>query len=136
MSLEIKGTIKKIGELETFPSGFQKRMVLVTTDETYPQDLPVDFTQSASDMPEQYKEGEQVKVSINLRSNSWTNPQGQEKHFPSINGWRIERLEDEGNAKAEPSGKVPTATPHEAFGHEKKSFAEETDEDLEDSLPF
>lgn len=26
------------------------------------------------------------------------------------------------------------ATPHEAFGHEKKSFAEETDED--DSLPF
>lgn len=136
MSLEIKGTIKKIGELETFPSGFQKRMVLVTTDETYPQDLPVDFTQSASDMPEQYKEGEQVKVSINLRSNSWTNPQGQEKHFPSINGWRIERLEDEGNAKAEPSGKVPTATPHEAFGHENKSFAEETEDDLEDSLPF
>ena len=115
MSLEIKGTIKKIGELETFPSGFQKRMVLITTDETYAQDLPVDFTQAASDMPEQYKEGEKVKVSINLRSNSWTNPQGQEKHFPSINGWRIERLEGEGNAKAEPSGKVATATPAEAF---------------------
>ena len=115
MSLEIKGTIKKIGELETFPSGFQKRMVLITTDETYAQDLPVDFTQAASDMPEYYKEGEKVKVSINLRSNSWTNPQGQEKHFPSINGWRIERLEGEGNAKSEPSGKVATATPAEAF---------------------
>ena len=37
--LKIIGTIKEIGELQTFDSGFVKREFILTTEEQYPQDV-------------------------------------------------------------------------------------------------
>ena len=33
MSYEYTGTVKKIGEVQTFPSGFSKREIVVTSEE-------------------------------------------------------------------------------------------------------
>lgn len=91
--MEIQGTIKSIGETETFGSNnFKKRELVVSTQEQYPQPLLIEFVQDKCDLLNNFAEGQDVKVSINLRGREWVNPQGETKYFNSIQGWRIESL--------------------------------------------
>lgn len=124
--MQLQGTIKKIGDLQTFTSGFQKRDMVLLTEEQYPQPINIEFLSDSSDLIDPYKEGDSVKVSINIRGREWTSPQGEIKYFNSITGWRIEK--SEGSTPAEPTkdSKNFKATPSEAF----------MDEDTDDTLPF
>lgn len=91
--MEIEGKIKVIGDTKEYgKNGFQKRMVVVTTEEKYPQDLAVDFVQDKTDLVNSFNVGDKVKVGINLRGREWVSPQGETKYFNSINAWRIEKL--------------------------------------------
>ena len=90
--MEVVGIIKKIGDLFTSPSGFQKRDMVVVTEEQYPQPLNLEFLGDKSDLPEVYKEGEKVRVSVNLRGREWVSPDGEVKYFNTIVGWRIEKI--------------------------------------------
>ncbi len=91
--MEVIGKVKLIGEVQTFGSaGFRKRELVVTTDEQYPQMIMIEFLQDKVDLLNNYKVGQDVKVSINLRGREWINPQGEAKYFNSIQGWRIESL--------------------------------------------
>ena len=103
--MEVQGKVKLIGETKTFGSnGFRKREIVVTTDEQYPQHILVEFVQDKTDLLDAYKVGQNVNININLRGREWINPQGEAKHFNSIEGWRINAIEPnhEGleNAKA------------------------------------
>lgn len=89
--MELTGTIKSIGETQTTASGFQKREVVVQTQEQYPQPISVEFLQDKVSLLDNCSEGELVKISINLRGREWTSPQGEVKHFNSIVGWRLEK---------------------------------------------
>ena len=93
--MELQGTVKKIGETQTFASGFQKRELVLETDEQYKQYLSVDFLQDKIDLLNNVSEGENVKIGINIRGKEWTNPQGEVKYFNSITGWRIEKVSSE-----------------------------------------
>ena len=91
--MEVIGKIKLIGEVQTFGSnGFRKRELVVTTDEQYPQMIMIEFIQDKTDLLNNYKVGQDVKVSINLRGREWINPQGEAKYLNSIQGWRIESM--------------------------------------------
>lgn len=92
--MEIKGKIKKIFETQTFQSGFQKREMVITTQEQYPQDILIEFLQDKTALLDAYKVGDDVKISINIRGREWINPEGVAKYFNSINGWRIEKESD------------------------------------------
>jgi hypothetical protein len=124
--MELQGKIKMIDETKTFGSnGFRKREVVVTTEEQYPQHIMVEFVQDKTDLLNSYKEGDAVKISINLRGREWTNPQGETKYFNSIQGWRIEKLET-----GAPEG-MPPVPPMEAF-----EPANDLNEEDHDDLPF
>jgi hypothetical protein len=89
--MEVIGKIKLIGEVQTFgANGFQKREIVVTTDEQYPQMIMIEFTQDKWELLNPYQVGQDVKVSVNLRGREYINPQGEAKYFNSIQGWRIE----------------------------------------------
>lgn len=90
--MEVVGKIKMIGDVQTFNNSFKKREVVVTTDEQYPQMLSIEFIQDKVDLVNNYKPGQQVKISINLRGREWISPQGEAKYFNTIQGWRIENL--------------------------------------------
>ena len=92
--MELTGTLKKIGELQTFASGFQKLDAVLLTDETYPQAILIEFLSDKSDLLDPYKVGDQVTVSINLRGRSWVAPDGNEKYFNSIIGWKVTKVAD------------------------------------------
>lgn len=92
--MEVIGKIKIINETQTFGSnGFRKRELVVTTDEQYPQMILIEFIQDKCDLLNSFQVGQDVKVSINLRGREWINPEGVAKYFNSIQGWRIESLQ-------------------------------------------
>ncbi len=124
--MEIQGTIKLIDETKTYGNnGFRKRELVLTTEEQYPQHLLIEFVQDKTDLLQNFNVGQKVKVSINLRGREWNSPQGETKYFNSIQGWRIEALEQSEGSEAPP---VP---PMEAF-----EPAEELKEEDYDDLPF
>ena len=92
-TMEVIGKVKLIGDVQTFgANGFQKRELVVTTDDQYPQMIMIEFVQDKCDLLSNYSVGQDVKVAINLRGREWINPQGEAKYFNSIQGWRIENL--------------------------------------------
>jgi hypothetical protein len=125
--MEVQGRIKMIGETQTFGSnGFRKREIVVTTEEQYPQHIMVEFVQDKTDLLNNYQVGQQVKISINLRGREWVNPQGETKYFNSIQGWRIEALQNEAVGT-----NVPPVPPADAF-----EPAGDLQEEDHDDLPF
>jgi hypothetical protein len=125
--MEVQGRIKMIDETKTYGNnGFRKREVVVTTEEQYPQHILVEFVQDKCDLLNTYKEGQMVKISINLRGREWVNPQGETKYFNSIQGWRIESVDQGANAE-----NMPPVPPVEAF-----EPVQELNEEDHDDLPF
>jgi hypothetical protein len=128
--MEVSGRIKMIDETKMFGNnGFRKREVVVTTDEQYPQHILVEFTQDKCDLLNNYRVGEPVKVSINLRGREWVNPQGETKYFNSIQGWRIEKLQPEAPAGGGYQAQPPMPSPHDSF-EPATNFREEDHDDL------
>jgi len=126
MIMEVQGKIKMIGETQTFGNnGFRKREVVVTTEEQYPQHIMVEFVQDKTDLLNNYQVGNNVKISINLRGREWVNPQGETKYFNSIQGWRLE------NVDQSVSQNMPPMPPADAF-----EPANDLNEDEHDDLPF
>ncbi|MDT8347322.1 MAG: DUF3127 domain-containing protein [Flavobacteriaceae bacterium] len=105
--MELEGKIKLIGETKSFgSSGFQKRELVLITEEQYPQFISVEFLQDKTDLLNNFNPGDQVKIGINLRGREWIDPKGEAKYFNSIVGWRIEKLVPQ----AAPGGEVPPPT--------------------------
>ncbi|MEN2399584.1 DUF3127 domain-containing protein [Flavobacterium sp. MC2016-06] len=123
--MEVIGKVKVVNPEQQVSASFKKRELVVTTDEQYPQHILIEFTQDKCDLLSSYKQGEPVKVSINLRGREWVNPQGETRYFNSIQGWRIERVGNEAPSQAPP---MPAA---EAFAP-----ATNLNEDEPDDLPF
>lgn len=90
--MELKGTIKRIGDIETFASGFQKREFVLLTDETYPQPINIEIMGDKVDIIDSFIEGENVIVGINIRGKEWTSPFGETKYFNSIVAWKIQKI--------------------------------------------
>lgn len=92
--MEIQGRIKQI-----FPSqiigqnGFEKRDLVITTEEQYPQTIIIQFTQQRCDLLDSLQVGQRVKVYINIRGREWTSPQGEIKYFNTIEAWKIEVIQ-------------------------------------------
>lgn len=107
--MEISGNIKKIGDTQQITNTFQKRELVVTTEEQYPQHMLIEFVQDKTSLLDSFNVGDKVTVGINLRGREWTSPQGEVKYFNSIHGWRIEKIggaqtdgQDEGMPAAPP----------------------------------
>ena len=125
--MEIQGKIKLIKEVQEISATFKKRELVVSTDEQYPQTLSIEFIQDKTDLLNKFEIGQNVKVGINLRGREWENPQTKEiKYFNSIQGWRIELIENSNSDDDLPP--LDNLSPFEPA-------SETNDEDLDD-LPF
>ena len=125
--MELQGKIKLIDETKTYGNnGFRKRELVITTEEQYPQVIMIEFVQDKTDLLNNYKVGQDVKVSINVRGREWVNPQGETKYFNSIQGWRVENV-----SQAAGTGEMPPMPPAEAF-----EPANDFNEEEHDDLPF
>jgi len=104
MSNQVKGKIKVINDTQTFDSGFQKREFVVTTNETYQQDIKMEFVKDKCGILDTYKVGQDVLVSYNLRGNEYNG-----KYYVNLNAWRIESgesVEQATQTKEHPKGHI------------------------------
>ena len=87
--MEVKGNIKVINDTQVISDKFSKREFVVTTNDTYPQDILIQLTPDKCGLLDIFKVGQNVEVSINLRGREWTSPKGEVKYFNTIEGWKI-----------------------------------------------
>ena len=90
--MEVTGKIKLIRDVQTFGT-FTKREWVVTTADQYPQDIQLECHQDKTSLLDNFKVGDDVKASINLRGKEWINPEGVAVYFNTIVSWRIEKAE-------------------------------------------
>lgn len=106
--MEIQGRIKQI-----FPSqvigqnSFEKRDLVIVTEEQYPQTIIIQFTQQRCDLLNNLQVGQNVKVYINIRGREWTNQQGEIKYFNTIEAWKIEVIQTTNVAYQQPVQQAP-----------------------------
>ena len=106
--MEIQGRIKQI-----FPSqiigqnGFEKRDLVITTEEQYPQTIIIQFTQQRCDLLNNLQVGQNVKVYINIKGREWRSPYGEIKYFNTIEGWKIEVIQTTNVANQQPVQQAP-----------------------------
>ena len=84
---EVIGKVILIGQTEMVGTAgtFKKRLIVVETNEQYPQKIPVDFVQDKCAILDKYAVGQTVKISVNVRANQYN-----DKYYVSLNGWKIE----------------------------------------------
>lgn len=114
MELKLTGSIKLIGELQTFDSGFQKREFVLTTNEQYPQDIKLEVVKDkAADFETHNKAGDNVEVKFNVRGNEYNS-----KYYVNLQAWFISKVE---------AGATPQPETHRPLV---------TDGQEDDDLPF
>lgn len=87
--MEVTGKIKVINATQQISAAYQKREIVITTEEQFPQNILIEFMQDRCDLVNPFKIWDKVTVSIKLKGREWVNPQGDYKYFNSIEGWRI-----------------------------------------------
>ena len=122
--MEIAGKIYRKDETKTFgEKGFRKREFIIVTDDQYPQHIILELIQDKCDLLDEFNVGDDVKVAININGRLWVNPQGEEKCFNALQGWRIEKSNEEGVQE------------HQTESH-TATVVDDAGKDEGDSLPF
>jgi hypothetical protein len=111
MAYDISGTIKRIGATEQKSEKFSKRtLILDVEDGKYPQVVELQATGDRCGQLDDYRAGDEVSVSFNLRGREWTGKDGVVKVFNSCDIWRIARVgAAQSRGGAHEPAPVPTA---------------------------
>lgn len=145
---EASGTIKRIFDTQTFPSGFTKReFVLTTAADRYPQDLKFEVVKDKCSMLDQFEQDQEVVVNFDIRGNEY-----QGKYFVNLSCWKIQvaggggesggRGRDEGASGGRRSSGANAGggwkkQPEQASLNEEPSLADLRNEnDFDDDIPF
>jgi hypothetical protein len=91
--MEITAIVKRVEETKVVGNnGFEKRDLIVSTEEQYAQTLCIQFVQGKVVELDKFAIGDKVKISINLRGNEFINKAGELTVMNTIQGWRIEKV--------------------------------------------
>jgi hypothetical protein len=109
--MQVKGKLYKIDSEQVISDKFKKREFVVETMDDYPQLISIQLTQDRTGLIDIFNVGDEVTVSINLRGRKWTNKEGVDKFFNTIEAWRIEGATEQvsGQATEQVSGQAEEA---------------------------
>lgn len=126
--MKVKGTIKLVGETKQVSAKFQTREIVLVTDEKYPQHIPFQLSQDKVSLADNLKAGEVVELSFNLRGREWKSPQGEVKHFLTLDVWSMSYTTLENGSSA---GNYGVSEANKVFAEDiAKSFEPEEDDFL------
>lgn len=101
----ITGTIILINDMKTVGNNFEKRTFVIETEEgKYSQEVEIELFKHGVSLIDAFRVGELVSVEYNVKGRKWTSPEGVDKYFVSLQGWKVSAT----NAKPEPT---PEPTP-------------------------
>jgi hypothetical protein len=83
---EAKGSLKWIGETQTFAKGFTKREFVITTQQDkYPQSIKFEIVKEKCSLLDQYSIGSDVRVFFDIRGNEYNG-----KYYVNLACWKLE----------------------------------------------
>ncbi len=103
-SFDVQGVIHSIGPTQSFgQNGFTKReFVIKLTGEgekaEYPNYVTLELLKDKCALMDNYRIGNEVKVTFNLSGRLWSAPGKPEKCFTSLQAWRVEAASASGDA--------------------------------------
>ena len=138
MDYTFTGTVKKVGDVQTFSSGFTKRELVVTSEEErYPQNVAFEFLKERADMLDGVRESDRVTVHFDISSREWAAPDGSVKYFTSLRAWKLDKSDEAGGgggarpaAPAAPAQRFASAPPAPQAEMPKDSATAEGNDDL------
>ena len=119
---KLTGTLKVAKETQVINDKFSKREFVITDESQYPQDVLFQVTQDKCALLDNLQLGQKLDVSFNLRGREWISPSGETKYFNTLEAWRLERLDGNGESIKE------KARPDQMKAHAPN--------EEEDDLPF
>lgn len=100
---EFSGVVGKVGEVQTFPSGFTKRELVVVEEKagTWQNKVAFTFKQDRVGLLEGLETGTRVKVTFAVDGREWTDPKTRQvKYFHDLTGLKLEVMEKAGDGHA------------------------------------
>ena len=89
----------------------------------YPEFIKFEFIQEKCDLLDSYSINDEVDISFNLKGRKWTDPQGTDKYFNTLQAWKIDKK----------SASAPASAGAEPAIEEPEWL---TDKDDDNELPF
>ena len=123
--MNISAKIIEIFETAKVTDTFKKREFVVEYSENpqYPEFIKFEFIQEKCDLLDSYSINDEVDISFNLKGRKWTDPQGTDKYFNTLQAWKIDKK----------SASAPASTGAEPAIEEPEWLA---DKDDDNELPF
>ena len=91
--MKVTGTLKVKNDTIQVSEAFSKReFVLTVVDGAFSNDILIQLTKDKTSLLDAFNVGDMLEVEINLTGKCWTNPEGVDKYFNSLNCWKINKL--------------------------------------------
>ncbi len=133
--MNIQGKIVEVFDTTQVSEKFRKREFVVEFAENpqYPEFVKFELVQDKCDLIDNFREGEEVDISFNIRGRAWTNQQGVKNYFNSLQAWRIQPV-GQAQASAPAAKPAPAQAPRKQVAKEDvtsfQSFGNEDDNEL------
>lgn len=124
MAYDIKGTLKRIGETQNVSERFSKmKFVIDVEDGRYSQVIEFEVTNDRIDQLRDLRDGDEVRVTFNLRGREWTSPKGEVRVFNTLDVWKVELV----SGSERPRGGAHDSSPSRGDASPRKG---------DDDIPF
>lgn len=137
--MELTAKLLEVEETQQITDSFRKREFVVEYAENpqYPEYVKFELIQDRVDQINEFKPGQEIKVSFNIKGRKWNDPKGGVKYFNSLQAWRIEAAQtQQQSAPANTGGnEVPPPSNEPGWLAADNNNAGGVDVD-DDDLPF
>lgn len=117
--LQATGAIVHIGQQQQISATFKKRDIVIeieADDPKYNQQVSFQMIQDKCDILDNFKIGQVVTIGYNLRGRKWTSPQGEDKWFNTLQGWKIsEAVQNNYGQAPAPYQQAPAPNPQDSI---------------------
>ena len=111
--MDLRGELIRINNTKQVSEKFALREFVIETKEQYPQSIVLQVSQDKCKVLDNYKLGDLVQVSINVRGRKWTDKNGEDRFFNTLEVWKITN---------ESSAPVPAPAPEPTMEDDKLPF--------------
>lgn len=123
---EMEGTVKMVGDVQTFASGFSKReFVVEVEDGRFPQSIKFECVKEKISLTDGVSVGDPVKVTFDIRGNEYNG-----RYYVNLNAWKLEKS-GSGGGESRPSAADEDGAPPSHLSEPPGGYGAE-----EDDIPF
>ncbi len=92
--MEAKGILKVKKDTVQVKEEFKKREFVIefADNPKYPQVINFQLVQDSCPILDQFNIDDKIRIEFDLRGRKWTDPNGVDKYFNSLQAWKIEPL--------------------------------------------